>query len=138
MSPLVRPTSGNTSREALLIRTVRPPTGTSPYVAGHPCTVAQVVSARTTKGTFTMTPEQAQYFAARFGTIVENVERFIQGKAAVIQLALTALLAEGHLLLEDVPGLGKTSLARSLSASLGLSGARIQFTLTCSPRTSRA
>ena len=75
-----------------------------------------------------MTPEQAQYFAARFGTIVENVERFIQGKAAVIQLALTALLAEGHLLLEDVPGLGKTSLARSLSASLGLSGARIQFT----------
>ncbi len=75
-----------------------------------------------------MTPEQAQYFAQRFGQIVENVERFIQGKGAVIQLALTALLSEGHLLLEDVPGLGKTSLARSLSASLGLSGARIQFT----------
>lgn len=75
-----------------------------------------------------MTPEQAQYFAQRFDAVVSNVERFIQGKDDVVRLALVALLAEGHLLMEDVPGTGKTSLARSLSASLGLTGSRIQFT----------
>lgn len=75
-----------------------------------------------------MTPEQAQYFAQRFEAVVGNVERFIQGKDDVVRLALIALLAEGHVLMEDVPGVGKTSLARSLSASLGLSGSRIQFT----------
>ena len=62
------------------------------------------------------------------GGIVANVERFIQGKREVIDLSLTCLLAEGHLLLEDVPGVGKTSLARSLAASLGMSWHRIQFT----------
>jgi MoxR-like ATPase len=75
-----------------------------------------------------MTPEQAQYFAQRFEAIVSNVERFIQGKDDVVRLALIGLVAEGHLLMEDVPGVGKTSLARSLSASLGLTGSRIQFT----------
>ena len=75
-----------------------------------------------------MTPEQAQYFAQRFEAVVSNVERFIQGKDDVVRLALVALLAEGHVLMEDVPGVGKTSLARSLSASLGLTGSRIQFT----------
>lgn len=75
-----------------------------------------------------ITAEQAQYFATRYDAIVGNVERFIQGKDEVVRLALIALLAEGHLLLEDVPGVGKTSLARALSASLGLSGSRIQFT----------
>ncbi len=71
------------------------------------------------------------------GGIVANVERFIQGKREVIDLSLTCLLAEGHLLLEDVPGVGKTSLARSLAASLGMSWHRIQFTPTCCPVTSR-
>jgi MoxR-like ATPase len=61
-------------------------------------------------------------------SIVTNVERFIQGKREVIELALTCLIAEGHLLLEDVPGVGKTSLARSLAVSLGMSWHRIQFT----------
>lgn len=75
-----------------------------------------------------MNPEQAQYFAQRFEAVVNNVERFIQGKDDVVRLALVSLLAEGHLLMEDVPGTGKTSLARSLSASLGLTGSRIQFT----------
>ncbi|MFN8127521.1 MAG: AAA family ATPase [Candidatus Nanopelagicales bacterium] len=75
-----------------------------------------------------MTPEQAQYFAQRFDAVVGNVERFIQGKDDVVRLALVALLAEGHVLMEDVPGTGKTSLARSLSASLGLTGSRVQFT----------
>ncbi|MBK5307533.1 MAG: MoxR family ATPase [Frankiaceae bacterium] len=52
----------------------------------------------------------------------------MQGKAEVVDLALTCLLAEGHLLLEDVPGVGKTSLARSLASALGAPWQRIQFT----------
>lgn len=67
-------------------------------------------------------------FAEQAGAIVDNVEGFIQGKREVVELALTCLLAEGHLLLEDVPGVGKTSLARSLATTLGMSWHRIQFT----------
>ena len=69
-----------------------------------------------------MTPEQAQYFAQRFEAVVSNVERFIQGKDDVVRLALVARLAEGHLLMEDVTGTGKTTLARDLAASWGRSG----------------
>ncbi len=75
-----------------------------------------------------LTADGAVAFAQRFDSIIANVEKFIQGKDAVVRLALTSLMAEGHLLLEDVPGLGKTSLARALASSLGLSGSRIQFT----------
>ena len=56
------------------------------------------------------------------------VNGFIRGKSDVVDLAITCLLAQGHLLIEDVPGLGKTSLARALAASLGLPWVRIQFT----------
>jgi MoxR-like ATPase len=58
----------------------------------------------------------------------ENVERVIVGKAEVIDLALVALLAEGHALIEDVPGIGKTMLARALAQSLDCQFRRIQFT----------
>ncbi len=58
----------------------------------------------------------------------ENVERVIVGKAEVVELALTAVLCEGHLLLEDVPGIGKTMLAKSIARSLGCSFRRIQCT----------
>ncbi|MGN0298091.1 MAG: AAA family ATPase [Lachnospiraceae bacterium] len=57
-----------------------------------------------------------------------NIERVIVGKSQVIDLVLTALLAEGHVLLEDVPGTGKTMLARSLAKSLDMTFSRIQFT----------
>lgn len=57
-----------------------------------------------------------------------SVASFIRGKDSVIDLALTCLLAEGHLLLDDVPGVGKTSLARALANSLGITWNRIQFT----------
>src|SRR3954452_10661911 len=67
-------------------------------------------------------------FAATFGTIVENVERVIQGKVDVIQLALLCLLSEGHLLIEDVPGVGKTSLAKSIATSIKCTFGRVQFT----------
>ncbi len=67
-------------------------------------------------------------FADRFETIVANMEQAIQGKAEPIRLALVCLFAEGHLLIEDVPGVGKTSMAKALAASLQLSHNRIQFT----------
>lgn len=58
----------------------------------------------------------------------ENVQKVIVGKSEVIELALVAVLCEGHVLVEDVPGIGKTTLARSLAASLGCTFRRIQFT----------
>jgi MoxR-like ATPase len=58
----------------------------------------------------------------------ENVQKVIVGKDDVINLALVATLCEGHILVEDVPGIGKTTLARALAASLGCTFRRIQFT----------
>src|SRR5205823_3762793 len=60
--------------------------------------------------------------------VTANMERVIVGKPEVIELALIALLSEGHLLIEDVPGTGKTMLARALAGSLALHFKRIQFT----------
>jgi MoxR-like ATPase len=60
--------------------------------------------------------------------IAGNVQQVIQGKPEVVRLAVTCVLAEGHLLIEDVPGLGKTSIARALARSTGGSLRRIQFT----------
>ena len=57
-----------------------------------------------------------------------NVERVIRGKSEVVQFCIAALLARGHILLEDVPGVGKTTLAHALARSLSLSFQRIQFT----------
>ncbi len=58
----------------------------------------------------------------------ENVQQVIVGRDEVIDLALVAILCEGHILIEDVPGIGKTTLAKSLAASLGCTFRRIQFT----------
>jgi len=58
----------------------------------------------------------------------ENISKVIVGKDEVIDLALVVLLCEGHVLLEDVPGTGKTTLAKAIAASLGCSFSRIQFT----------
>ncbi|MDQ1437596.1 MAG: MoxR-like ATPase [Acidimicrobiaceae bacterium] len=67
-------------------------------------------------------------FADTFEAIVENCERVIQGKEESVRLALMCLIAEGHLLIEDVPGVGKTSLAKAIAGSLGCDWQRIQFT----------
>jgi MoxR-like ATPase len=67
-------------------------------------------------------------FAEAFDRVVTNVERVIQGKADAIRLAVCCLVAEGHLLIEDVPGVGKTSMAKALATSLGCTWHRIQFT----------
>lgn len=60
--------------------------------------------------------------------VIENIEKVIEGKRKVIEYILTALLAEGHLLIEDVPGVGKTMLAKSLAKSIDCKFKRIQFT----------
>jgi MoxR-like ATPase len=67
-------------------------------------------------------------FQSSFDRIADNIEKAIQGKDEVVRLSLVALVAEGHLLLEDVPGVGKTMLAKSLAKTLGCSWQRIQFT----------
>jgi MoxR-like ATPase len=66
-----------------------------------------------------------QVFAEK---VIENVGKVIVGKRAALELATTCLLCQGHLLIEDVPGVGKTMLARSLARSLGCSFNRLQFT----------
>lgn len=70
----------------------------------------------------------ATQVAATVDRIVSEVEKVIIGKRPVIMRAVISLLCEGHVLLEDVPGLGKTMLARSLAAALGGSFSRVQFT----------
>ncbi|GGT83234.1 MoxR-like ATPase [Actinomadura livida] len=67
-------------------------------------------------------------FAQMFAALAGNIERVVRGKREKVELALVCLLAEGHLLVEDVPGVGKTTLARAISASIEAEWARIQFT----------
>src|SRR5258707_10900736 len=64
----------------------------------------------------------------RIAALQANVEKVIRGKSEVVQLCIAALLARGHILLEDVPGVGKTTLAHAIARSLSLSFQRIQFT----------
>ena len=69
-----------------------------------------------------------QAFAERFDALEHNIERIVRGKHDQIRLALVALIAEGHLLIEDVPGVGKTMLAKAMARSIDCSFRRIQFT----------
>ena len=67
-------------------------------------------------------------FSVLFRSIVDNIESVIRGKHDVVQLAVLTMIAEGHLLLEDSPGLGKTTLAKAISTTVGGTNGRIQFT----------
>lgn len=67
-------------------------------------------------------------FAGRIHRLVDNVEKVIYGKREVVKLCVTGLLARGHVLIEDVPGIGKTTLAHGLAKSIDCSFSRIQFT----------
>src|ERR1700753_1447349 len=71
---------------------------------------------------------RAAWFAQRFAALHENVETFIQGKSNIVRLALVCIMAEGHLLVDDVPGVGKTSLAKAIANSFAGSFNRVQFT----------
>lgn len=72
--------------------------------------------------------EQVAWFSHRFAELGNNIERVIQGKRPVIELIVTCLIAEGHALIEDVPGVGKTLLAKSLARSIESDFQRVQFT----------
>ena len=72
--------------------------------------------------------ERAEQDGARLARLVENVERAFLGKTETVKLALVSLLARGHVLFEDVPGVGKTTLARAIARSLDCQFKRIQFT----------
>ena len=76
----------------------------------------------------TITQEQATWFAQTFAQLADNVERAVLGKRHVVELVLAAMLSDGHVLLEDVPGTGKTSLARAMAQSVQGTNTRIQFT----------
>jgi MoxR-like ATPase len=74
------------------------------------------------------TPVPLAEFRTVTEAIVTNIEQVIEGKTATVRLALAVLLAEGHLLIEDVPGVGKTKLAKALARSIDCTVRRIQFT----------
>jgi MoxR-like ATPase len=74
------------------------------------------------------TPIATAHVAERSAALVSNVEQVVRGKREVVELSVVCLLAAGHLLIEDVPGVGKTMLARSLASSIGGRLQRIQFT----------
>ena len=66
----------------------------------------------------TLSAEQTNWFQESFDSLVANVEQVVLGKRHVIELAFTAMISEGHLLLEDYPGTGKTSLARAMGRTV--------------------
>ncbi|MGH3276462.1 MAG: AAA family ATPase, partial [Streptosporangiaceae bacterium] len=67
-------------------------------------------------------------FVVLFRRLRDNICHVVRGKAEAVELVLICLFAEGHLLIEDVPGVGKTTIARALAASLSARWTRIQFT----------
>jgi MoxR-like ATPase len=71
---------------------------------------------------------RAAWFAENFTKLQANVESFIRGKSSVVRMALVCLMAEGHLLIDDIPGVGKTALAKSVANSFHGSFSRVQFT----------
>jgi MoxR-like ATPase len=98
--------------------------------AGPAC---QVASAKqpvwySSEGMPVLAAEYAASSAELIGRIEANVAKVIRGKPEAIHLAVLALIARGHLLIEDVPGVGKTTLARALAATIGGTFHRIQFT----------
>src|SRR6266568_3570549 len=88
---------------------------TTPGLAGRPLHVASETI-------------DAMAFSAAFDAIVDNIETVIKGKTDVVRLALVAILCEGHILFEDVPGTGKSMLARAIAQSVNATSNRVQCT----------
>jgi MoxR-like ATPase len=76
----------------------------------------------------TITAEQTTWFGDTFSSLADNIEQAILGKRHVVELVLATAISEGHVLLEDVPGTGKTALARTLALTISGTNTRIQFT----------
>jgi MoxR-like ATPase len=76
----------------------------------------------------TISQQQADWFKTAFDQLTDNIDKAVLGKRHTVRLVLTCLLSEGHLLVEDFPGTGKTMLARALANTVEGSHARIQFT----------
>jgi MoxR-like ATPase len=87
-----------------------------------------VLPSRQAGGDIPASESGSSRFAALFDAVTANMAQVVHGKMEPIEMALICLLAEGHLLIEDVPGVGKTSLAKSLAASIDCSWKRVQFT----------
>ena len=86
-------------------------------------------AARSTNGGAPKTqPLDRELFAQEFDALVTNIEKVIKGKRDVIRMVLVALLADGHVLLEDMPGTGKTMLARAIASSTNAQTSRVQCT----------
>ncbi len=75
-----------------------------------------------------VTPDELGWFGEHFRTVADNIEHVIQGKRETVELIASCLVSGGHVLIEDVPGVGKTLLAKSLARSIDCSFQRIQFT----------
>jgi len=75
-----------------------------------------------------LSQDDLAWFGDQFRTVTDNIERVIQGKKSTVELVVVGLIAEGHILIEDVPGVGKTLLAKSLARSIDCTFQRIQFT----------
>jgi len=75
-----------------------------------------------------LSQQDLDWYGQRFRAVAENIENVIQGKRPTIELVVTSLVAEGHVLIEDVPGVGKTLLAKALARSIDCSFQRVQFT----------
>jgi MoxR-like ATPase len=80
-----------------------------------------------------LTPDTAEQLGDRYARIVDSVQSVLYADDNTVQLAVGCLLAQGHLLVEDLPGLGKTTLAKALARSLGLDFHRVQFTADLLP-----
>jgi MoxR-like ATPase len=81
-----------------------------------------------TTAPITATEERATTAAERVAVLESSIGRVIRGKPEAVRLAVISLLAQGHVLIEDVPGVGKTTLAQALARSVGLAFQRVQFT----------
>ena len=94
-------------------------------IAGGP---AEHMTSNNLSGSSTESAMRLDDFYRNSTEIIRSIETVIDGKREAVQTALTVLLAEGHLLIEDVPGVGKTMLARALAKSVDCTVNRIQFT----------